>query len=245
MAYSRINIILLSFCLWLIGSMQLNARIYVVSVGITDYKNKPLTLPVKDAKAVRYVYDHNGDTQSILLTNENATRENILNKVKSFFSSAKENDIVVLFFSGHGYNGGFVAYDANLSYSSLRKAISLSKSKNKMIFADACYSGNMRQGHAVNQAQTTMKNHNVMLFLSSRSTETSLESASMQNGYFTDALQKALRGGADANLDRIITARELFNYVSKNVKESTGNRQHPVMWGRFSDNMPVIKWNKK
>ena len=79
-----------------------------------------------------------------------------------------------------------------------------------------------------------------MLFLSCRSNEKSIETPKMTNGFFTYALQHGLRGGADKNKDRIITAKELFDYVS--VKKESGNRQHPVMWGKFSNNMPVMKW---
>ena len=230
------------FCM----SATLEAKIYLVSVGISKYERNPLRLPVSDAKTLKYVYDHNGDTKSVLIIDENATLENVLEKVRSFFAPASENDIVVLFFSGHGYQGGFCAYNGLLSYDAIREAMAVSKSKNKMIFADACYSGNMRQGKkANNNNQNTMKNANVMLFLSSRNTETSLESSLMDNGFFTYALQRALRGGADANRDRVITARELFNYVSKKVSTETGGRQHPVMWGKFSNNMPVIEWRKK
>ena len=81
-----------------------------------------------------------------------------------------------------------------------------------------------------------------MLFLSSRGNETSIERRDMKNGFFTSCLQKGLRGGADANKDRTITARELFNYVSTNVKTLSSDKQHPVMWGKFSDNMTVMKW---
>ena len=64
----------------------------------------------------------------------------------------------------------------------------------------------------------------------------------MQNGYFTTYLQRGLRGGADANRDRIITAKELFNYVHAGVVKLSNNKQHPVMWGKFSDDMPVMIW---
>lgn len=228
--------------LLLVKAAALEARIYVVAVGIANYKEKPLRLPVKDANAMKYVYDKNGDTQSTLITDEHATRDAILRQIQTTFSQATENDIVVLFFSGHGYKGGFCAYDGLLSYIAIRKAMSTSKSKNKMIFADACYAGNMRQNRSSNNSHNEMKKSNVMLFLSSRSTETSLESPQMPNGYFTDALQRALRGGADANRDRTITARELFNYVSKKVSTATREKQHPVMWGRFPNDMPVITW---
>ena len=38
------------------------------------------------------------------------------------------------------------------------------------------------------------------------------------------------------------TAKELFDYVSARVKRLSGNQQHPVMWGRFPNNMPVMRW---
>ena len=81
-----------------------------------------------------------------------------------------------------------------------------------------------------------------MLFLSCRSNEVSIETPTKTNGFFTYALQHGLRGGADKNKDRTITAKELFNYVSAKVKKESNDRQHPVMWGKFPDNMPVIKW---
>ena len=238
----RILCLYLLMGLFFVKVATLEARIYVVSVGIANYKDKPLRLPVKDANALKYVYDKNGDTQSTLITDEHATKDNILQKIQTTFSDTSEKDIVVLFFSGHGYQGGFCVYDGLLSYNAIRKAMATSKSKNKIIFADACYAGNMRQNRGSSNAQNSMKKSNVMLFLSSRSTETSLESPRMSNGYFTDALQRALRGGADANHDRIITARELFTYVSQKVSSATSNRQHPVMWGKFPNDMPVITW---
>ena len=47
---------------------------------------------------------------------------------------------------------------------------------------------------------------------------------------------------ADTDKDRVITAKEINNFVHQGVVEASGNRQHPVMWGKFDGNMPVIKW---
>lgn len=55
-------------------------------------------------------------------------------------------------------------------------------------------------------------------------------------------LERGLRGGADTNKDRVITAKEIYNFVHQGVVEASRNRQHPVMWGKFDGNMPVIKW---
>ena len=222
------------------------AKTYVVSVGVKTYKNpklNTLNLPVNDAQTVKYIYDKNGNSEVIFLADSYATKQNILAQMKRLYARASENDIILLFFSGHGYQGGFSVYDGNLSYSSIRNVMASSRSKNKMIFADACYSGQMRGQTSKSQSNSNeLKNLNVMLFLSSRSGETSIERRGDSNGLFTTALQAALRGNADKNRDRVITAKELFDYVSSRVSTETRGKQHPVMWGKFSDNMPVIKW---
>ena len=55
------------------------------------------------------------------------------------FNKASAKDIIVLFFSGHGYKGGFVGYDAMITYQDIKKTMAKSAAKNKMIFADACF----------------------------------------------------------------------------------------------------------
>ena len=91
-------------------------RVYVVAAGVSDYpgSDHDLTLPYNDAVAISRLYKKNADAKVVLLTNSNATRENILEKAKSLFSCAGSDDIVVLFFSGHGNKEGFCAYDGNI-----------------------------------------------------------------------------------------------------------------------------------
>ena len=84
-----------------------------------------------------------------------------------------------------------------------------------------------------------------MFFLSSRTNETSQEMIGGPNGQFTRFLVRGLRGGADTNRDKIITAKELYDFVHKGVSVATGNKQHPVMWGRFNNSMSVLNWNVK
>ena len=62
------------------------------------------------------------------------------------------------------------------------------------------------------------------------------------NSLFTVFLERGLRGGADTNKDRVITAKEIYNFVHQGVVEASENRQHPVMWGKFDGNMVVINW---
>lgn len=246
MMHKVLRILLTVFLLTSFTTIQ--ARVYLVSVGITDYPgtSMDLALPAKDAETIAWLYSKNTSVVKELLLNENATMQNILFSMRRTFAQAGSDDIVVLFFSGHGYPGGFVAYDGKLTYAQVRKAMARSKCKNKMIFADACFSGKIRtNGSSSSSSAQAAKKANVMLFLSSRSNEKSIERKGMQNGFFTTYLQKGLRGGADANRDRVITAKELFDYVHKGVVEISHGKQHPVMWGKFRDNMPVMTWRKK
>jgi len=112
------------------------------------------------------------------------------------------------------------------------------KASKKMIFADACYAGKMRSKPQLTNSYT---NQNIMLFLSSRTNELSQETR-FKNSLFTIFLERGLRGGADANRDRTITAKELYRFVHDGVISASNNHQHPVMWGKFNDNMPIIKW---
>lgn len=224
----------------LTASCCLSRNVYLVSAGISDYPGteKDLRLPANDARAMYRLYLRNSKAETVLLTNRKATRSNILSNARNLFSRAGKDDIVVFFFSGHGFSGGFCTYDDYLSYDEVRKLFASCKAGNKMIFADACFSGDIR----VNRSGKNDPDNNIMLFLSSRNKELSMERTGMRNGIFTACLLRCLKGGADVNQDRVITARELFDAVSKGVKDLSRDRQHPVMWGNFNDNMPVMIW---
>lgn len=221
--------------------MAAQAEVWVVAAGISDYPGtvNDLRLPAKDAETIAQLYKRNCNAHAQLLLDDEATATNIVATMRTQYAKAKEDDIVVFFFSGHGSREGcFCAYDGYLEYEDVRDAMALSKSKNKMIFADACFAGKMRQdGHAMKPTDL-----NVMLFLSSRSDETSIERPSMKNGFFTACLDRCLRGAADVNKDRTITAKELFTAVQRGVVKLSKDKQHPVMWGNFDDDMPVMVW---
>ncbi len=243
----RLKCFILLSCLIFLqgGCFEASAKVYLVSAGISDYPGtaNDLTLPANDAKTVSWLYRKNGEVEYKQLLDSEATVVHLLSAMRSVFAKAGTDDIVVFFFSGHGYPGGFAAYDGRLSYGKIRKAMACSRSKSKMIFADACFSGKFRtSGRESHSAVAGAKKANVMLFLSSRSNETSIERKDMKNGFFTAYLQKGLRGGADANRDRVITARELFDYVHRGVVKLSRDKQHPVMWGKFPDSMPVMSW---
>ena len=154
------------------------------------------------------------------------------------FEDAERDDAVILYFSGHGAPGALACHDGLLTYQHIFKMMKGCKASRKMIIVDACFSGKMR---TTKQESSNYNNQSVMLFLSSRTTETSLET-DYKNSLFTIFLERGLRGGADMNKDRHITAREIYDFVHKGVIDASGGKQHPVMWGKFDNNMTIIKW---
>lgn len=225
-------------------AIALSAKTYVVAVGISDYKYiNDLVLPENDARTIAAVFKTHTNAV-ITITGKAATRTTILKAMKDQFAHATKNDQIIFYFSGHGYERGFCSYDMRdlrdgLSYDDIYAAFRASKAGRKIILADACHAGGLRQSPPSAKPKTST---DVMLFLSCRSSESSIETPRMKNGFFTAYLASGLRGGTDANRDRKITARELYDYVHSSVAKLSYNRQHPVMWGKFCDNMTVIAW---
>lgn len=224
----------------LVCTVLMQARTYVVCVGISDYPGTRNDLRVSDndAKTIHAIFAKNGNVKSSLILNQRATIRNVCNEMRALFAPAESGDEVILYFSGHGVPGGLCCADGHLYYKTVYDIMKQCHAKNKMILVDACYAGKMRTTSRTNQNET---NQNVMLFLSSRSTEPSQETP-FKNSLFTIYLERGLRGGADTNWNRTITARELYNFVHQGVIEASRGTQHPVMWGKFNDNMTVIKW---
>ena len=207
-------------------AISLQAKTYLVCVGIADYPGtkNDLRISDNDAKTIAKVFLANKDASFKVLTNEDATQSAFLSTMHTLFEDAQSDDAVVLYFSGHGTPGALVCYDGLLTYQHIFKMLKGCKANRKVIIADACYAGKMR---TTRQQTSSYNSQNVMLFLSSR---------------FTIFLERGLRGGADKNRDRQITARELYDFVHKGVIDASGNKQHPVMWGKFDNNMTIIKW---
>ena len=221
-------------------TLPLFGKVYLVSVGIADYPGKENDLCVsdEDAKTISKIFLATKDASVQTLINEDATQGAMLGVMYTLFSEAGNDDMIMLYFSGHGTDGSLVCHDGLLSYQHIMRLLSGYQAKQKIIIVDACFSGKMRTSK---QHSYEYNDKNVMFFLSSRTNEESKESP-YKNSLFTIYLERGLRGGADFNRDRQITARELYDFVHNGVVDTSKGQQHPVMWGRFDDNMTIIKW---
>lgn len=218
-----------------------SSKTYMVSVGVADYPGtkNDLKLSDHDALTMRNLYEKNCQADVAILINDKAKLSDVTRQMKSQFEKASKDDVIILYFSGHGIPGGFMCYNQILYYSTIYKIMSSSPARRKIVLADACFSGKARKA---GKRGNVKKDVDVMFFLSSRTNEKSLEYRNWKNGVFTAYLDRGLRGGADTDGNRIITARELFKFVSEGVISTTKDLQHPVMWGRFDNELPVMIW---
>lgn len=226
-------------------------RIYVVSIGVANYKEiGKLQNTENDAKALAALYRYK-TSNVILYTGRYATRNAILKALNDQFSRAGNTDMIVFFFSGHGFHGGICPYNTTrggknlITYNEILSIVRRSKAKQKVLYIDACYAGGFRRtGNSSLSSSRTITDKNVVMFLASRTNELSQENRRMSNGYFTTFLVNGLKGNADSDRNRIITAKELFNFVHTNVSRYTNGQQHPVAWGKFPNDFPMLDWRK-
>lgn len=138
---------------------------YALIIGIDKYHGQwpQLTNAVHDAQTVEktlrddYKFDH-----FVTLYNEKATRDNIANELEWLMENVKEDDNVLIYYSGHGeYNalmdeGFWVPVDALsskpvtlLSNNNLQAYMKGIQSKHTLLISDACFSGDIFRGGAV------------------------------------------------------------------------------------------------
>ncbi|HKZ78654.1 MAG TPA: caspase family protein [Pyrinomonadaceae bacterium] len=124
-----------------------------------------------------------------------------------------------------------------------------------VVFVDTCHSAGISGTTLVTGRQLVQTENNIFnlyaanlfreagraVLTSSDVNEISRESSKWGGGHgiFTWALLEGLRGDADANKDRLITAGELFDFVSNNVRIATAFRQNPRALPGLNKDFPL------
>lgn len=143
----------------IICEREVEPELYIVSIGISDYKDTTLNLDYaeKDATDVIKLFSKKNKSfekvNTFKILNEEATRENIL-AVKDILMKTKVDDQVILFFAGHGllddnYDYYLTTHDFDyfdffntlVSYDEFTGLMDSIPARRKIIFIDACHSG--------------------------------------------------------------------------------------------------------
>jgi hypothetical protein len=193
-------------------------------IGIDDYSDAPLSGCVRDATQMASVLERNGDGSPNfdiqLITSPAATveRASLRAGVEELFQG--DNDVSLLYFSGHGYidaTGGYLVttdhskYEEGMSMDVILNMANASKVKNKIIILDCCYSGAAGSPAILGEKHALLA-EGMSVLTASRSDESALEVDG--SGVFTSLVIDALGGGA-ADLRGNVTPGSLYAYVDE------------------------------
>lgn len=271
-----IPLIILLCCSFRFDEKQVSySNTYVVIVGIADYQNLSynsgdLRYTINDCnKLSKFLMSEKGGSipakNIYTLTNSLAKKANIIKYSKKIFTNAKENDRVIFYYSGHGMAGAFLPYDIKqngnsllnvLYFDEIKEIFQAANCKTKLIFADACFSGSLKNTSKTVKKNIELKNINskefeIAVMLSCKENETSLELSDLKQGIFSYYLINGLGGSADLDKNKFVTIEELHKYVALKTKNKAkeqidGNtkqphNQNPITFGSFNKNMIVSK----
>lgn len=233
-------------------------KIWALVIGVATYNHMPVLRYTDDDAYRVYAFLKSPaggaleDDQIRILIDEEATKKNIMTTMTEIFGKAGKNDLILLYFSGHGLKGSFLPYDFDgynnkLLHEEINTVLDMSKAKYKLAIADACHSGSLLAMRSTrlpsmlsNFYETLAKSKpGTALIMSSKSDETSLESSGLRQGVFSHFLIRGLKGEADKDNNKIISIQELYQFVFEKVRGYTGNQQSPVIQGDYDRNMPV------
>jgi WD40 repeat protein len=228
-------------------------KLYVLAIGVSKYEDKNLTLQfaAKDARDFTdsILKQKDGlyrDVMVKVLTDEKATRDEIIDGFDWISKETTNKDIAIVFLAGHGVNekGGvyyFLPVNANLDrlrrtgvpFTEMRNTVASLAGKT-ILFIDTCHAGNIMGARAVATDITGVVNelasaeNGAVVFASSTGKQNSFEDVGWENGAFTKAVVEGISGKADYTGKGKITINMLDLYISERVKELTRGRQTPA-----------------
>ncbi len=192
-------------------------------VGINNYPNGKLKCCITDANDVAKLLEYNEDMSRnfsiIKLLDEEATYDNILDKLDLVFND--DSDIALFYFSGHGFddkNDGKICtidYEQHhwgISFRTIIEHIYDSKCKNKIIILDCCHAGKL--GNFSMIGDSTILKCGTTILTACNTCEYAIESNG--HGLFTKLLIDALEGGASDIFGRI-TPGSIYSYIDSSL----------------------------
>lgn len=192
-------------------------------VGINNYQDNKLNCCVNDANEVAHLLEYNEDESRnfsiIKLLNEQATYDNILDKLTKVFND--DSDVSLFYFSGHGFDdkndGKICTIDYKyqhygIPFRTILERIRESKCKNKIIILDCCHAGKIGNFSMIGDA--TILECGTTILTACNTCEYAIEMNG--HGLFTKLLIDALKGGASDIFGRI-TPGSIYSYIDSSL----------------------------
>src|SRR5215216_6725387 len=225
--------------------MSERLALIIANTEYTDPNLAQLTAPGKDAQALAQVLGEKEicafDNVQILLDEPESV---VSEAIEEFFEGKKSDDLLLLYFSGHGVRderGALYLAVKNTNHHRLRstaiksdfirEALETSRSKRVVLILDCCYSGAFSQGTkaatgaSIGTATAFEAGYGRIILTASDSTQFAWEGDKVigetDNSLFTHYLVQGLDGEADLDGDGRITVDELYDFAYEKVKFAT------------------------
>jgi uncharacterized caspase-like protein len=238
------------------------SRFWILLIGIDDYEDPALghlNYAVADCRGIEQALDQ--ATKGFLgkeklihcVGSLDPNRKNVLASLEQIARSAQKEDIVLIYFSGHGYVDHEQTYlcltkthlnnpsKESLALSELFHYLRRCSAKKQLVLVDACHSGDIQSLRSTqSQRQQTPATELVGAFdqyvkntiipglgfyalLSCDRDQLSYEFSDLKHGVFTHFLIKGLEG--EAADAGMIRPLQLFSYVLRRTQEYTEKEQ--------------------
>ena len=216
-------------------------------IGVSEYDLglNPLPAAVKDLGAMREVLLHpdmGGFAESDVSLLKNPQRQAMEESIETLFANRHKDDLVLLFFSGHGIKDdagrlylassqtrktpqGELVRSSAVSANFVHENMSRSRSRRQVVILDSCFSGAFAVGLSAKDdgavdIRTQLGGEGRVILTSSSSTQYSFEQEGEELSLYTRFLIEGIKTGeADQDGDDVISIDELHEYASRKVRE--------------------------
>jgi helicase len=243
---------------------------YGLFVGIDKYRSKlisDLTCSARDAEALHGLFsDTFGGDNSVLLTNERATREAILGEFENRLWKTETDDVVVLLFSGHGSSSHHLitsdadplALDATaIHLDDLTEQFSKIPARNVILFLDCCFAGgagakvfNPEYAKKVPMSADEILGHisgrGRVILAAAKSDQEAIEDRRRGHGLFSFYLIEGLLGAPEISKGGRISFLALVDFMTRRVADWAAQIRHnqePIFRGSIEGEftLPILR----
>ncbi|MEZ4947081.1 MAG: caspase family protein [Cyclobacteriaceae bacterium] len=236
------------------GATEEKPTLYLITIGINKYKNPKYNLNYAEADANGVENSIKQSSSGIFkaivpynIRNEKAVKSNILAALDDVKKKSLEQDMLLVYYAGHGVMAGESAADKEfyivptdvtqlygkeemlktkaIAASSLKDYAESINAQKQVFILDACQSAGAletvtERGAAEEKAIAQLARSTGTFWITSTgSNQFASEFEKLGHGIFTYALIEGISGKADTNSDKKLTVRELSTYIENKVPE--------------------------
>jgi hypothetical protein len=216
-------------------------------IGVSEYEQdlKPLPAAPKDVEAMQWVLQNTeigsfDEVKPLLNPDPEAMRV----EIETMFKGRKKDDLVLLFFSGHGIkdDSGKLYFATRTTRQSMFKSTAVPasfvheimddcRSRRQVFILDCCFSGAFAKGLSAKddgsvEIMQQLGGEGRVVLTSSTSTQYSFEQQGADLSIYTRHLVEGIKtGAADRDGDGCISVDELHEYAKEKVQQAAPTMQ--------------------